>query len=424
MTTGPPTTLAWRLATLPAQLGTVAFLALATAVATGRPEPVLVAAPCLAALAATVRRHRPTQVTVTVQTDERRCFEDDPIEVRASVRAPAPLGTVELELDLPGLLEIDGSRRQVAHCTREQTVTWVVRPRRWGRWTMGPVTARVRPPGGTWEAAVTVQGAELVVYPPSAEARDLVVPNRLVQRVGSHAGRASGAGVEFAGIRDYVPGDVRRRVNWPVSSRRRALVVNEYAVEHAADVVVLVDTTTDVGPPGNSSLDLAVRAAAGIAQAYLNVGDRVGAVGFGGLIRWLRADVGVRQYYRVVETLLESRLDDSFVHPDIGWLPAPALPRGALVFVLSPLLDERVLTGLRDLRARGHPVLAVDVLTEEPRPAREVADERLALRVWRLDRRAVRHGLREMGVAVLDWDEEGRVPVDRARLEPLLGGRR
>jgi len=184
-------------------------------------------------------------------------------------------------------------------------------------------------------------------------------------------------------------------------------------------VVVLVDTTTDVGPAGSSSLDLGVRAAAGIAQTYLGAGDRVGVVGFGGHTRWLGPDVGVRQFYRVVETLLASRLDDSYVHPEVAWLPRAALPPGALVFVLSPCLDERDLAALRDLRQRGHPVVTVDVLTAEPQPGQALG-EQLAVRLWRLDRRVVMHGLREMGVVVLRWDDDGGVPLGRARLEPLM----
>src|SRR5690606_28679507 len=120
------------------------------------------------------------------------------------------------------------------------------------------------------------------------------------------------------------------------------------------DVVAVVDTTTDVGPAGWSSLDIGVRGAASVVQAYLRYADRVGIVALGGRVRWLKPDVGTRQYYRVVETLLASRLDGSFVEPDLFRLPRQALPPGALVFVFSPLLDPRVIDVIRDLRERGH----------------------------------------------------------------------
>ncbi len=422
---GPPvtSTLDWRPARLLKHLATVGVLALAAAVVTIRVEPVLVATPCLAAVAVTTRRRRPDEVGVTVQLDEDRCFEGERVEVRVTVRSEVPLGAVDLDLDLPGVLGVEDGRRQVAHSRGEHTATWTLRPRRWGRWTIGPVVVRVRSAGGAWTSTARGEGGELAVYPPPRAARDLVVPQRLLHRIGTHAARRPGAGIEFAGIRDYVPGDAVRRVNWAVSSRRRELLVNEYAAELAADVVVLVDTTADVGPYGASSLDQAVRTAAGIAQAYLGAGDRVGVVGFGGVTRWLAPDVGARQYYRLVDTLLASRLDESYVDPTIARLPHPALPPGALVFALSPLLDARVLAALGDLRQRGHPVVAVDVLTREPRSGADVTDE-LALRVWRLDRGVVEHGLREMGVVVIDGTADGSVPLERVRLEPVLAGAR
>nr|WP_238345565.1 DUF58 domain-containing protein [Actinopolymorpha cephalotaxi] len=242
--------------------------------------------------------------------------------------------------------------------------------------------------------------------------------------MGSHVARRPGPGVEFAGIRTYAPGDPVRRVNWPVSTRRGELYVNEYAAERAADVVAVVDTTVDLGPFGRSSLDLAVRGAATVVQAYLRYADRVGVVTLGGALRWLAPDVGTRQYYRIVETLLASRVDESYLEPELAHFPPQALPPGALAFVFTPLVDARAAEAVRDLRERGHPVIVVDVLSTEPDASPRDPDSELALRVWRLEREVLLHGLAEMGVTVLAWDEEVGIALDRVRLEPLLGGTR
>ena len=94
---------------------------------------------------------------------------------------------------------------------------------------------------------------------------------------------------------------------------------------------------------------------------------------------------------------------DSFVTPDIGRIPRTALPPGTLVVVFSPLLDPRGFGAISDLRQRGFPLIVVDTLRDEP-PVGSRPDARLALRLWRLDRDALRASLAGLGVPVLTWD--------------------
>jgi hypothetical protein len=115
-------------------------------------------------------------------------------------------------------------------------------------------------------------------------------------------GRALGAGVEFAAIRPYLPGDSLRDVNRPVSLRRGQLHVNQRSAARAADLVVLVDALGGPGPVADATMDLAVHGAAAVVTAYLRVSDRAGLVVLGGLLRWLGPDPrssGDRQFYRI-----------------------------------------------------------------------------------------------------------------------------
>ncbi len=115
---------------------------------------------------------------------------------------------------------------------------------------------------------------------------------------------------------------------------------------------------------------------------------------------------------------------DSFVTPDVGRIPRTALPPGTLVVVFSPLLDPRGFGAITDLRQRGFPLIVVDTLRDEPRPAHRAA-ARLALRLWRLDRTATRSGLRSLGVPVLQWPESTELDGVLAPLrQPPPGVRR
>ena len=71
--------------------------------------------------------------------------------------------------------------------------------------------------------------------------------------------------------------------------------------------------------------------------------------------------------------------------------------------VFSPLLDQRFVETLRDMRERGFTMLVVDVLNAEP-PARPGSTDRMARRIWRMEQEAIRFSLRELGVPVVHWD--------------------
>jgi uncharacterized protein (DUF58 family) len=236
-----------------------------------------------------------------------------------------------------------------------------------------------------------------------------VVLSKLPNRLGEHRARVPGDGTEFIGVREFVPGDRQRAINWPASTRRGRLQVNTFAAERSQDVVLLVDATSDVGEPGESALDLALRGAAGAARAYLAARDRVGVITYQwGGTQWLAPSLGRRQVYRIVDVLLRS---------DTGWargatfsrLPRAALPPGALVVAFSPLLTGRFVEALRDMRERGFSLIVVDVLNTAPPPRRTFADN-AARRVWQLEQDSIRFSLRELGVPVVKWD--GGAPLD------------
>jgi uncharacterized protein (DUF58 family) len=382
-------------------LATAALLALVAAVLTGHAALVLLAAPALGALALLPRR-RPPELDIDVTLSSSRCFEGEEVTITATVRAAPPLDEVILELQPAAQVTLaDASlRTQPFLRSGRASARWVIRPERWGR--LSPGTVRVAGRAGALQTSRRIDLDPLEVFPRPARMRPRLVPAELLRRIGEHTGRAVGDGVEFAGIRPYVPGDQLRDVNRAVSIRRGQLHVNQRAAARAADLVVMIDAFGDSGPVSERTLDLAVHGAAALVTAYLRVSDRAGLVVLGGLLRWLGPAAGDRQFYRIAEMMLAARYD-SFVTPDVGRIPRTALPPGTLVVVFSPLLDPRGFGAISDLRQRGFPLIVVDTLRDEP-PAGTRADTRLALRLWRLDRTATRSGLRALGIPVLGWD--------------------
>jgi uncharacterized protein (DUF58 family) len=207
----------------------------------------------------------------------------------------------------------------------------------------------------------------------------------------------------FADIGPFVPGDRVRRINWRASARRGQLHVNEMRPERNSDVVIFLDTFTELTDPSGTSLEMMVRAAAALVDGYLRRRDRVGLVGFGGTLRWLRPAMGERQLYRLVDALIDTQVVLSYAWKGLEVIPRRTLPPKSLVVAFTPLLDERSLGALFDLRGRGYDLAVVELSPLAfVQPGRRET-QRLAYRLWAMERDALRGRFLAMGVPVVTW---------------------
>lgn len=403
----------WRAAPRLHQLAVVAVIGVLAAVLTRHAGLLLIAAPALAALAVGGRA-RGVSLDAQVSLSVTRCFEGEEVEITATVTGPVDEVRFRLTPD-PLVPLTKGSAEQSVPGGDGAWARWVLTPHSWGRRVPCSIAVRCRV-GGIWEAHATVHPPVLEVFPHPPPAHAALLPADLLLRIGDHAATVAGSGIEFAGIRGYQPGDRLRDLNWSVTSRTGRLHVNERAALRATDLVIMIDAFSEVGPLGDTSLDLAVRGAAGLADAYLHTGDRVGLVALGGVLRWLGPAPGHRQFFRIVEMVFGIRFA-SAVMPDLTRVPRTALPPRALVVLFSPLLDNRTLEVVTDLRQRGISLVIVDVLRHEPPVHPKAPTSGLAVRLWRLDRRALRASL---GVPVLSWADEAGL---EGALAPLRGRR-
>jgi uncharacterized protein (DUF58 family) len=413
-----PAPVTWQASPRLRKLAAVAVVSVIVAVVTRHVSLLLLGAPALAALAAFGHGKKPPVPGGSVTASPLRCFEGEDVEVIATLTAPVGEASFHIEL-APAVALTEGLVAQVVIGAEAARARWVVCPHAWGRYPLCTVRVRCRT-DGAGQVDLTLRPAPAEVFPHPPPARATLLPPDLLRRIGDHTATAPGAGIEFFGIRGYRPGDRLRDVNWPVTSRLGQPHVNQRAALRAADLVVLVDAFSDVGPPGDTTLDVAVRGAAGLATAYLGTGDRVGVVVLGGLLKWLAPAPGSRQFFRIVEMAFGTRFF-SEVTPDLDRVPRVALPPRALVVLFSPLLDRRAISAVADLRQRGVSLVVVDVLRHEPPTDPRLPMSALAVRLWRLDRSALRASLASLGVPVLTWDsgtglEGAQAPLRGQRL--------
>src|SRR4029077_8202001 len=192
--------------------------------------------------------------------------------------------------------------------------------------------------GGLLVGTATVDVATVIVFPLTPQHARPIPQAELPDRRGAHLTRHIGPGLDYADIRPYVPGDQLRAVNWPVSARRRQLHVTERLTDRAADGVVLIDTYRQPQGPATNATERVVRGAAQVVQTALRHGDRAGIVALGGnRPRWLGADIGQRQFYRILDTVLGA--GERFENTTGTLAPRAAVPGGAIVVAFSTLLD-------------------------------------------------------------------------------------
>ncbi|HEX4930695.1 MAG TPA: DUF58 domain-containing protein [Gaiellaceae bacterium] len=388
----------------------LAALFLFAALATRRPELAVVAAPFALLPALGLALARPPAVRLWFTVERPTALEQDELELELVVASERPVERLELLLVLPEGLEIVSGGPALSlrlGWEEERTIALRLRCVRWGNYNLGEIRLRARDRLGllTWESRLD-RRTRLRVYPLPETLRAIVAPVSTQPFAGNQVARQKGEGLEFADLREFAAGDRVRSINWRASARRNELVVNERHPERNADVILFLDTFADARAGGRSTLDLAVRATATLASRYLERRDRVGLVSFGGILRWLTPGTGTSQRYRIVDALLESEIVFNYAWKDVSVIPSRTLPPQALVVAISPLLDDRAVEALADLRARRYDLAIVEVDPAGFATPGESESDRLAHRLWLLRREEIRARYERLGVAVATWSDD------------------
>jgi uncharacterized protein (DUF58 family) len=393
--------LRWRPSALTRAAATCAAVTLAVAVVGSYWQLVAFAAPLVGMLVSIGWQRPAPKVEVHAEPASQRCFESEQTRLTISAQIQSSYAAVDLAVTV-----VEEMRLEIVESS-PQRQTVAVTADRWGRY---PIRAHVNviARGGLLEGVAVVDAADVYVFPTAPPQSTAVPRTELLDRLGTHLTRHIGPGVEYADVRRYVPGDQLRTVNWPVSARRGSLHVTERLTDRAADVVVLIDGYPQPPGPATEATDRTVRGAVQVVQSALRGGDRAGIVALGDRQpRWLGADIGRRQFYRILDAVLAA--GDSFEHTPGTLAPRAAVPPGAIVIAFSTLLDTEFALALIDLRKRGHTVVAVDVLEGAP-----FDDERdlLITRMWALQRSFMYRDMGTIGVDVVPW--HGESTLDQA----------
>lgn len=94
--------------------------------------------------------------------------------------------------------------------------------------------------------------------------------------------RKLGHTMEFEQIKEYVPGDDIRTINWKATSKTNRLMVNQFQDEKSQRIFMLIDTGRTMKMPfkGLSLLDYSINATMALSHIILKKGDRAGMMTF------------------------------------------------------------------------------------------------------------------------------------------------
>lgn len=292
-----------------------------------------------------------------------------------------------------------------------------VTPKRRGRHLLPELAERSEGPLGLgrWHHRVT-ESAEVLVYP------DLPAARRIAQAVRQGRFRESGRiqrgplglGTDFEAIRDYLPDDDIRQVNWQATSRAGRPMSNTYRVEQDRDVMCVVDSGRLMGAPieDRTRLDVALDAVASVAAVADVVGDRCGTLAFDAQVlrEVMPRRAGGAAVVRTLFDLEPSRSDSDY---ELAFRSVSGGKR-SLLFVFTDLLEEaaaRPLVEAVPVIAKRHVVMVATtkdsdldaLMNKEPATERDVYGMSVALDVLNA-RRAVAAQLRGAGAEVIEAD--------------------
>ncbi|MHC1782456.1 MAG: DUF58 domain-containing protein [Anaerolineaceae bacterium] len=322
----------------------------------------------------------------------------------------------------PEAFRIDPNRRilsGIASARQTWDEGYTVLPLSRGDYRFGDLNLRWQGPLGLVILQSRIPAAVSVkVYPNLLDIRryDLLLHKDRLREMGLRTVRQLGEGTEYDRLREYLPDDDFRRIDWKATARRNRPITVEFATERSQNILVVLDSGRMMQSPiGNiAKLDYTINAALLLSYVATGKGDRVGLLAFADDVHtYLTPKHGQGQFYRMLELLYNLRANP--VEPDyrlaLNYLALKQRKRAMVVIFTDisggPGIDDLVNQVL--LLNRSHLVLVVTISDPDinnaalaiPGDSGGVYQRAVAAQLLN-ERRLVLDSLRRRGVFTMD----------------------
>jgi uncharacterized protein (DUF58 family) len=181
---------------------------------------------------------------------------------------------------------------------------------------------------------------------------------------GEYHSAFKGRGVEFSEVREYLPGDDIRFIDWNVSSRMGKLFVKQFVEERELTVILAIDLSASLSffSRAKSKKEILAEISAIIAFTAVLNNDKVGLLIFTDKIeRFIPPKKGKTHLLRIIREILTFEPEGKATSIDNGLVYLnKVLKKKAIVFLLSDFIDSGFTQSLK-IAARKHDLIALKI---------------------------------------------------------------
>ena len=180
---------------------------------------------------------------------------------------------------------------------------------------------------------------------------------------GAYNSKYRGGGIEFSEVREYIPGDDVKRIDWNVSARHNSLYVKEFVEENELNIYLIFDlsASTNFGFT-KSKLDLGFEVAVSLMFLALKNNDRLGLGIFTNqLEKFIPSKKGKRQLLKIIKELIEykPKSKETDILKSLSTLKNK-LKRKSVIYIISDFLSDDYKKPLKFLKLH-HEVILINI---------------------------------------------------------------
>ncbi len=174
-----------------------------------------------------------------------------------------------------------------------------------GKYQLGPIRGRYHSMGEAYHEYFEVpRYKDVIIVPfPDKVSKYTLPASFLTSLGGNFKSKLVGDGMDFSGVREYQVGDTFRRINWKRSAKFHELYSNEFQLNRATNVIIVLNLAEESVEIANS----AVRAALGVAIYLSSNRSKVGLITLGEYVHYIPPKGGKRHLMEITELLTNTK---------------------------------------------------------------------------------------------------------------------
>ena len=220
-----------------------------------------------------------------------------------------------------------------------------------------------------------------------------------------------GSGTEFYSLREFVPGDSLRTVNWKALAKKGKMMVNETTREDVMDVILLVDAReiSAIGGGRDTPLEMSCRAAATYAKQLLDERNNVGLMVYGDSVERVDLDRGEHHLFKILTALSSAKPEGNLKLQTVLKDLLPYLPSGSPIILFSSLDDDYTISeAFTSTISRGFTITTISPSSLDfEEKMKRIPEEPLL--VARIERDNIISEIRSFGLQIGDWKADESV---------------